>query len=151
MFQSRHRAERRRTLHPVPYVANELFGRLAGCRLLSVQFVLDYVQLHFDSEEHPEQPLLTCEVLPAVETAGALVRSGGPGWADALLALIGRTVSATGEGSGGLRIEFADSAVVLDPTPDELGGPEIALLSGFADRRWMVWRPGEGAFEHLGW
>ncbi|MET8860251.1 hypothetical protein [Streptomyces sp. NPDC004579] len=63
------------------YELNSLLGRLVGFRLYSVQFVMDYVQLH--------------------------------------------------------------------PAASELVGPEIAMLNGFADQRWMVWRPGEEAFEDL--
>ncbi len=41
------------------YVWNDLLGRLVGCRLYSVQFVLDYVQLRFDGPTRDE-PVLNC-------------------------------------------------------------------------------------------
>lgn len=43
----------------MPYVPNELLGRLVRCRLYSVQFVLDYVQLRFDGST-PDMPVLNC-------------------------------------------------------------------------------------------
>ena len=33
--------------------------------------------------------------------------------------------------------------------PMAMLGPEIALLSGFVDGRWMCWRPGEESFDDL--
>jgi hypothetical protein len=56
----------------------------------------------------------------------------------------------TGEGTGtGLEVHLGDGLVQLHPTAKEILGPEIAMLSGFGDGRWMVWRPGEDSFEDL--
>jgi hypothetical protein len=49
----------------------------------------------------------------------------------------------------GLVVHFESGKVVVHPSRDDLEGPEIAMLSGFEDRRWMVWRPGEDSFEDL--
>jgi hypothetical protein len=38
--------------------------------------------------------------------------------------------------------------VVIHPSTNEVY-VEIAELLGFADRAWMVWRPGEESFEDL--
>ena len=61
-----------------PYPWNELLGRLLGCRLFSVQFVLDYVQLHFDGPT-ADQPILTCDVFPVVEVRDRQVDPGQVG------------------------------------------------------------------------
>ncbi|MCK9870331.1 hypothetical protein MRI28_11885 [Nocardiopsis dassonvillei] len=132
------------------YVLNSLLGRLVGCRLYSVQFVMDYVQLWFDSEGSNNTPSLTCDALPHVSLDGRWLAPAEPGWAEALRTLIGQHVIATHERTGiGLKLDFARGTIQLHPTEDELEGPEIAMLSGFDDRSLMVWRPGEEAFEDL--
>ncbi len=131
------------------YEPNELLGRLVGFRLYSVQFVMDYVQLHFDGPTK-DMPILNCDVMPAVTISGHTVTDGLPGYADALRSLISGTVMHTEEATGiGLTIELDNGRVVLHPTRAELAGPEIAMLSGFSDRHWMCWRPGEDSFEDL--
>lgn len=131
------------------YVPNELLSRLIGCRLFSVQFVMDYVQLLFDGPS-PDMPVLNCYLMPRVELGSSTFADGQVGYADALRSLIPRVVRQTREATGvGLRIEYDDAAIVVHPTTDELVGPEIALLQGFEDRPWMCWRPGEESFEDL--
>ena len=125
---------------------DDLIARLVGCELYSVQFVRDYVQLHFEGSV--DSPVLTCYVTPQVrefqgdDSEG--IAEGAPGYADALRALIGEEVSAAAAMTGpGLVISLRTGAIALNPTSDQLVGPEIAMLSGFGDRSWMVWRPGE--------
>lgn len=131
------------------YRPNELLSRLVGFRLYSVQFVMDYVQLRFDGPTE-DMPVLNCDVLPSVERAGRLVSAADMGYADALRALIPQSVIATAERTGaGLRVEFEGGAIVVHPLRDDVQGPEIALLQGFTDGRWMCWRPGEDSFEDL--
>ncbi|MBO3088840.1 hypothetical protein [Cellulomonas dongxiuzhuiae] len=137
------------TTEPSRYVPNELLSRLVGFRLYSVQFVMDHVQLRFDGPTQ-DMPCLSCDVMPAVETPAGLVRAGEPGYADALVALVPGDVVATTETTGGdLRIGLTSGTVALHPRFDDYTGPEIAYLSGFADGRWMCWRPGEETFEDL--
>ena len=136
--------------NPTHYVPNEFLSRLVGFRLYSVQFVMDYVQLHFDSTAD-DRPFLNCDVMPAVETPGGLVLHGQVGYADALVALIPGEVVRTAEATGlGLRIELTSGAIALHPRFDDYSGPEIAYLSGFADRQSMCWRSGEESFEDVG-
>jgi hypothetical protein len=117
-----------------------------------VQFVRDYVQLHFESPG--ESPYLTCYVMPEIhglqgERALGIAESS-PGYADAMRALIGEEVRAVSAAAGtGLAIDLGTSVIVVNPAPAQLVGPEIAMLSGFSDRAWMVWRPGEDEFAHL--
>lgn len=132
------------------YVFNSLLSRLVGCRLYSIEFVLDYVQLRFDTDGGPDVPVLTCDVRPRVIVEQRTIAPRDAGWADALVRLAGQDAVATHEAPGeGLRIDFETGSVVLRPNKDELVGPEIALLNGFETGDWMCWRPGEEAFEHL--
>ncbi|WP_328387424.1 hypothetical protein [Nocardia sp. NBC_00416] len=131
------------------YEPNELLGRLVGFRLYSVQFVMDYVQLHFDGPSQ-DMPVLNCDVMPVVVISGRSFTDGLPGYAQALRSLISGTVMHTEEAGGiGLRIELDNGSVVVNPALAELVGPEIAMLNGFTDRHWMCWRPGEDSFEDL--
>ena len=133
----------------IAYVPNELLSRLVGCRLYSIEFVMDYVQLRVGGPTG-DMPLLNCDVLPVVETPSGSIAAGQVGWADALRALISGQVVATAERAGqGLRVEFDGAAIRLHPDIDEETGPEIALLTGFKDGRWMCWRPGEESFEDV--
>lgn len=126
------------------YTPNALLGRLVGRELAIVAFVRDYLQLDFDG------PLLTCEVWPTVRADTGHLGVADAGYRDALCSFIGEPVVSTTERTGtGLVVAFAAGAVVLHPRWDELAGPEIAMLSGFEDRAWMVWRPGEDSFEDL--
>ncbi|WP_335991936.1 hypothetical protein [Glycomyces sp. MUSA5-2] len=131
---------------------DDLLTRLVGAELYSVQFVRDYVQLHFESPG--EAPYLSCFVMPeirslhGVHTQEILERS--PGYADALRALIGEEVRAVSAAAGtGLTLELRTSAIIVNPTSAQLIGPEIAMLSGFSDRAWELWQPGEDEFAHL--
>ncbi|ANI41484.1 hypothetical protein MVAC_17373 [Mycolicibacterium vaccae ATCC 25954] len=132
------------------HVCNDLLSRLVGYRLQSVQFFPRYVQLSFDSPAAPDSPVLTCEVFPVVDTRDGRITARQGGYADALWSLIGQPVVDTFEASGeGLRICFAETAVVLRPSVAELRGPVIAMLSDFADGNSASWRPGGAAFEYL--
>ncbi|MGP4058749.1 hypothetical protein ACTWP6_28645 [Mycobacterium sp. 4D054] len=140
-----------RTTTPRIHGYNELLSRLVGFRLQSVQFFSRYVQLSFDSAEAADTPVLTCEVLPVVETPDGSVTDRLPGYADALRSLIGAPVVETVEASReGLRIRFAEVTLTLRPTVAELRGPVIAMLSDFLDGSSESWRPGGNAFEYLG-
>ncbi|MFJ5061148.1 hypothetical protein ACIP96_17235 [Streptomyces nigra] len=131
------------------YDLNSLLSRLVGFKLYSVQFVADYVQLRFEGSSD-DMPVLTCDVLPTVTLSGRQFSPAEPGWAGALRGLIFQKVTATAEETGiGIKVDFVSGSVQVHPTWDELVGPEIAQLSGFEDRRFMVWRPGEDAFEDL--
>ncbi|MET7783182.1 MULTISPECIES: hypothetical protein [Streptomyces] len=131
------------------YELNSLLGRLVGFRLYSVQFVMDYVQLRFDGPTD-DMPVLTCDVLPTVTLSGQTLSPVEAGWTEALRALIPQDVTATREETGiGVKVDFLTGSIQLHPTESELVGPEIAMLNGFSDHSWMVWRPGEDAFEDL--
>lgn len=126
------------------YVPNELLSRLVCRDLATVVFLKGYLQLTFDG------PILTCYVWPTVDIEAGRIRFGDPGYRDALCSLLAETVIATYEATGqGLVIELESGSVRVNPAPEDLTGPEIAMLTGFDDGEWMVWRPGEVAFEDL--
>ena len=128
----------------MPYVPNELLSRLVGRTLATVVFLKWYLQLTFDG------PILTCEAWPTVDLGGGEIAFGQAGYRDALCSLLAETVVDTREVTGeGLVIELESGFIRVHPSLDDLEGPEIAMLSGFEDRAWMVWRPGEDSFEDL--
>lgn len=128
----------------MPYVPNELLGRLVGLNLATVVFLRWYLQLTFDG------PYLNCEVWPTVDLGSGELGYGELGYRDALCSLLGQAVVATREATGlGLVVEFETGAIRIHPSRDDLEGPEIALLGGFDDKSWMCWRPGEESFEDL--
>ncbi|WP_091053404.1 hypothetical protein [Glycomyces sambucus] len=131
---------------------DDLLTRLVGAELYSVQFVRDYVQLHFESLG--EAPYLSCFVMPEIRSLQGVhtqeISEHSPRYADALRALIGEEVRAVSAAAGtGLTLELRTSAIIVNPTSTQLIGPEIAMLSGFSDRAWELWQPGEGEFAHL--
>ncbi len=133
-----------------PWVASGLLARLAGLRLYSVEFVMDYVQLRFDGDAVTAGPVvLNSFVWPRVTYRGRSWSEGDLGYADALRGLIPGTVIATVEETGtGLRVELDTGVVVIHPELDDVH-VEIAELQGFDDGSWTVWRPGEDSFEDL--
>lgn len=112
---------------------------------------MDYVILWFDGDpQSSSNAVLHCDVFPTVEREGVRLSEPEPGYADALRAFIPEVVVETVEQTGiGIGVEFASGRLVLHPASQEIVGAEIAMLSGFADGRWMVWRPGEDSFEDL--
>ncbi|WP_433672291.1 hypothetical protein ACQP06_11975 [Nocardia sp. CA-136227] len=118
---------------------DSLLARLCGLELASVVFVRDYVQLDFDG------PRLTCWVWPKIGSGETVLHIGDTGYRDSLCAFIDQTVVSTEDAAGdGLVLRFEKGTLSLDATADKLEGPEIAMLSGFADESWDVWRPGDG-------
>lgn len=131
-------------------MTNPIDGRLpvlVGQRLYAVEFVLDYVILKFDNEWGGEFPTLHCFSLPCV-VRGSKHTPGDAFWERTLLSLIGDEVISTSEAAGsGLSIALRGGTVLINPTPDEVGGPEIAMLRD-GDKS-TVWRPGEDSFANL--
>src|SRR6266516_821711 len=102
---------------------------------------MDYVQLRFDGTGIPDQPVLNCDILPVARRPEAAYHEGDLGYADALRAFISEDLRGTAEGTGvGVEVRFPSGSILVHPTRDELVGPEIAMLSGFEDGSWIVWR-----------
>lgn len=128
---------------------NALLSRLVDQRLYSIEFVADYVQLRFDNDWNDPFPRLDCFIPPTVTIGDQSYRREHVEWPHALLTMLSQTVTATSESErSGLRVELETGALTLRPLKSDIRGPEIALLKG-DDDEWMVWRPGEEAFEYL--
>ncbi|MFD4420770.1 hypothetical protein ACFWN7_04600 [Agromyces sp. NPDC058484] len=112
---------------------------------------MDHVMLWFDGDiASGGNVVLSCDVYPAVEYRGVVYAEPDPGYGDAFRALVAQEVAGTVEQTGtGIVLSFQTGRLVIHPKLDELVGPEIAMLSGFEDGSWMVWRPGEESFEDL--
>jgi hypothetical protein len=127
-----------------------VLGSLVASELSSVVFVADYVQLVFWLPGEAGCPTPSCYVWPSVTVGEQPIGIADEGYRDAICSLIGRRVVAADEASGsGLSLVFDQGSIVLRPTAEDLRGPEVAMLTGVADGRWMVWRPGEEAFDYL--
>lgn len=133
------------------YVPNALLSRLIGARMYSLEFVLnDYLQLRFDGAAKSANPTtLNCYVWPEVDCGGRAWHESDLGYADVLRRLLPGTVMSTSEQTGvGIRVVLDTGAIVIHPKLEDVHA-EIAMLMGFSDRAWMVWRPGEETFEDL--
>jgi hypothetical protein len=104
---------------------SSLLQEIIGEQLSSVEFVQDYVQLHFDG------PILTTFVWPVVSTHGKTTRVGEPGYKDALCARIGRNVHTADVIEGAeVLVEFEDGArISISLRPENSVGPEAGHLS----------------------
>lgn len=110
-------------------------------------FVGDYAQFDFNG------PRLSTFVWPRVEVDAREWTFGDSGYRDALCALIGRTLTSVVDVPGtGVVLRFDADALVINPEPEELQGPEIAMLHmNDDDHAWDIWRPGEGSFSGRDW
>jgi hypothetical protein len=80
---------------------------LVGEQLSSVEFVIDYVQLHFNG--HSFQVFCPVELKGAFGTIGG----DGPGFRDALCRAIGRSVRSVTMGERAVRLAFDDLELAL--------------------------------------
>jgi hypothetical protein len=123
---------------------------LVDTELSQVWFVRDYVQLMFEDDGLTRS--LQFFVWPVVNLRGKRFIFGDPGYRDSLCSFIDQSVVGTEEAhSSGLVLHFDQGTLEMNPSVEELVGPEIAMLHELGTHRggWMVWRPGEDAFEHL--
>jgi hypothetical protein len=107
---------------------------LIGRELSSVEFVRDYIQLHFDG------PSLTMVTNPVIYTADFSYNWDMPGYRDALCDRIGTVVSKAFVVEGEeFRLEFDDSScVVVSLREDDYVGAEAILLHNGPNELW-VW------------
>lgn len=118
--------------------------------LASVTFVHDYVQLDFGDAR------FTAYVWPSITISDVTLRFGDRGYRDALCAFITHEVTTVEESPEvGLSIRFGRGAIITNPEPGDLDGPEIAQLHVYdpmdQTTRLMVWRPGEDTFAGREW
>lgn len=105
-------------------------------------FVRDYVQLGFNG------PRLTCWVWPRLTIDGVVHTMGDSGYRDRLCSFISRVPTDTADEPGvGIVLRFGMDFISVNPTAAELtDAVEVAMIWGFEDKHWEVWRPGEGTF-----
>jgi len=99
--------------------------KIVGEQLSSVEFVQDYVQLHFDG------PIITAFVWPTLNLRGNIVRFGDSGYRDELCARIARKVtSARIIEMVCLTVQFDDGANLnISLKPEDSVGPEAGYFS----------------------
>jgi hypothetical protein len=100
-------------------------------QLSSVEFVQDYIQLHFDG------PTLTAFVLPTVQLPEKKLGFGDFGYRDELCARIGRkVVLAELVEANAITVRFDDGAVIeISLKPEDSVGPEAGHFRATADSR----------------
>jgi hypothetical protein len=117
-----------------PRVPESALDEIVGEKLSRITFVLDYLQMSFDG------PPLTLWVWPRIHRSGGELRRDDPGYADALLAQIGKLLVGVDELLDlGLALDFDDGtrlSVPLDGTDSV--GPEVAMFNGEQSRVWMT-------------
>jgi hypothetical protein len=100
---------------------------LVGREVSSIEFVRDYVQIRFDG------PCLSVYTMPIIRTSrDEVLDSSKPGYADALITAIGRTVGKAEDDGGVLMIECKGGPVIEIPLADEYRRTDEAatLMSG---------------------
>jgi hypothetical protein len=103
---------------------------LVGSTLVAITFVLDYVQIQFESAQLTDAARLNAHTLPEVNHADLRRKNGDDGWRDSLCERIGVTVTRLSCAGQQLRVEFADGAVIAVSLRDEdYRGPEAFELS----------------------
>ena len=119
------------------YMKNEnknLLDELVEQQLSSVEFVQDYLQLHFDDKT------LTCYIWPIIKGSNFELRSSDSNYKNKLCDVIGKKVNAVSlQESESLIMKFIDGyeiVVSLDPNNPEIVS-EIAVLSD-NDNNWLV-------------
>jgi len=96
---------------------------IIGEQLSSVEFVQDYVQLHFDG------PYLIAFTWPVVEVQDKIFSSGAPQYRDALCERIARKVlTATLVEDDSVKIGFDDGAIIrISLRHEDRTGPDAVL------------------------
>lgn len=111
---------------------------LVGHPLTSVVFVMDYLQLVFDDL------ILSLYFWPELEEQGSVHAKGGQEYEKLLTSWIGLSVEDLHESdSGGYVVRLGKSKrLILNPTGDDLTGPEVMVLSDAETGRSAVWQAG---------
>ena len=98
------------------------FYILRGLEVSSVEFVCDYVRIHFDDA-------IIAFINPVYVTGNIEAREGGPGFRDAICSIIGKKaddVCIVEDMS--MDIKFGETTVSVSLKPDDYLGPEAATL-----------------------
>jgi len=119
-------------------MAGDPLSVLIGRQLSSVEFVQDYVQLHFDG------PTLTAFIPPQIHTDTEVHRWGDCSYRNALCGCITEVVRGTTVRSkDSLQVTFADGTRLRISLSPEQTPPNLAEAAMFSDghERWEVWQP----------
>jgi hypothetical protein len=107
-----------------------MLDSIVGEQLSSVEFVQDYIQLHFDG------PTITAFVLPTVHLSRKRLGFGDSGYRDELCARIGRKVVLAEFDSVAVTVRFDDGAEINISLRDEdRVGPEAGHFRATSDSR----------------
>ena len=113
---------------------DSILTKLNGQQLSAVSFVMDYIQLHFESA------ILTAYVWPQVKDKAALLSAGNSHYKDALCDCIGAIVAECFEDEERLSIEFENGVVIeISLREADQVGPEAAMFSDKNSDEWEVW------------
>ena len=106
---------------------------LIGLQLSSVEFVQDYIQLHFDG------PTLTAYTWPTVSKGSSVLSRGQSGYRDAICEPIGRLISQIEFQPESFGLVFDNKTIVRISLRDEdYRGPEAIQLSLSDYRTWVI-------------
>lgn len=110
---------------------------IEGSDLNAVTFVMDYSQLQFSSAR------LDIFVWPKISVNDQLLTIESPTYEKELHNLIGQVVTSVvelNESFQGFQIHFGPGqTLIINPSYDEIVGPEIMLCRSTEDHQWMVW------------
>ncbi len=114
-------------------VGDKGIAEIAGQMLTAVQFVMDYVELHF------ENCGLAAFTSPEVRQSDIVYRLGDADYRDALCRLIGVQVRSATDSSEEIVIESANGvAITISLRAEDRVGPESALFNSPSGGLW-VW------------
>jgi hypothetical protein len=113
---------------------SEALQELKGVRLYSVEFVMDYVQLHFGG------PILTAYTHPSLNVRGRSITWETDGFRDLLCELIEVPVVEAHVVAGEeLRLHFENGAIFAVSLQDkDYGGPEAVEFISNSGPSWIV-------------
>lgn len=102
----------------------ELLRRIVGFRLTAVNFILDYINLSFDSKGN-----LTTFIWPEIVSQGNVIRFGDCHYRDRLCDCLGKIViDASVSSAETITIRFDESSLVI-PLQSDTSGNERALFT----------------------
>jgi hypothetical protein len=102
--------------------SSEDFAVLCGQKIFSVEFVCDYVRIHFDNA-------VMAFINPMSITGSVQAQEGAPGFRDAICSIIGKTVEEVRIlADASMEIVLKGMTVSVSLRPEDYHGPEAATL-----------------------
>jgi hypothetical protein len=128
------------------FPGDTLLDRLRSQKLITLVFVMDYMQLVF------EEARITINVWPIIEMDDNVYHIDDPAYEYTLRTLIGSVVSYAGislNNDTGLEMLIGPGGLTIAPFLSDIVTPEIMIMTSAVDHEWMVWREGEPPFVGL--